>query len=85
MNTIATTLTQQVARFETVRLPDGWSVVDLLSETVIATSRAWDKLTAATVNDALNAEPAYTVQFRWSAVEMAESHPPVVTASRGDY
>ena len=66
MSAVTTTLTEQATRFEAVRLPGGWSVVDLLGKTGIVPKQPWDESTAATAADALNAEPAYVVAFRWS-------------------
>jgi len=60
------TATPTSPRFEPVRLADGWTVVDNLCEAAIELGRPWDQAMAAVVADALNARPAYAVQFRWS-------------------
>jgi hypothetical protein len=70
---------QQAARFEATRLPDGWSVVDLLCETTLAPSQPWDEATAAIAANVLNATPAYAVLFRWSARELSAT-----TADQGE-
>src|SRR5205814_5383470 len=59
----------QAARFEPVRLADHWSVVDVLQETVIVTARTWDQADAVTAAEALDAAPAYGVQWHWTALE----------------
>ena len=54
-----------VSRFEPVEQPSGWTVVDLLAETVIVHRRSWDRAAAAVVAEALNAAPAYAVHWAW--------------------
>ena len=66
MNAATTTPTPPAPRFEAARLADGWTVVDRQCEAAIELGRPWDEAMAAVVADALNARPAYAVQFRWS-------------------
>ncbi len=52
-------------RFEPLELPTGWTVVELVAETVAAPRRLWDRSDAALVVEALAASPGYAVQLRW--------------------
>ena len=69
-----------VARFEAVRLADGWTVVDLLDESAIVPMRPWDEDTATTMAGLLDEAPAYAVKFRWSE----PPHGPAVANGSGD-
>jgi hypothetical protein len=55
----------QIARFEPVQQPTGWTVVDLLSEKVIRPRRSWSESIAAIVAEALDAAPAYAIHWTW--------------------
>lgn len=61
------TTTPQPARFEAVRLRDGWTVVDLQCGMTIVPARPWTEDIAAAVAHALNGDAEYTVAFRWMA------------------
>lgn len=71
MSAVTTTLTEQATRFETVRLPGGWTVADLLDETAIVRSRPWDQAEADAVTGALNGAPGYAALFRWAELGRA--------------
>jgi hypothetical protein len=65
----AASVGRQADRFETLELPTGWTVVDLVAEQVAAPHIAWSRADADLVVAALAQTPGYAALIAWAEQE----------------